>query len=129
MKIYYKLKVQRLNLILGFVWLFNGIIQVTIFNSNRWFSYFWFLLALIYFALYFQQRSVKYLSIENGMIKENWLFGKSIQLSKVKTITHLADEYVLKSDDKEFRIQIPLIQNDSLLVLHDKLKQLDTEWH
>ncbi|OZV67533.1 hypothetical protein [Winogradskyella aurantia] len=129
MKIYYKLKLQRLNLILGIVWLLNGIIQVTVFNSNRWLNYFWFLLALIYFALYFQQRRGKYLSIENDLIKENWLFGKSIQLSKVKTITHLSGEYILKSDDKEFRIKIPLIQNDSLLILHDKLKQLDAEWH
>jgi hypothetical protein len=129
MKIYYKKKTLRLNLILGIVWLSLAILQLSIQDNMNWIAYGWFILAILYFAQYFHQNRNKYLSIENGVIKENWLFGKSLKLDNIHTIKHFAGEYILKTDSKELRIQIPLIENDSLLKLSEKLSELNAEWN
>jgi hypothetical protein len=38
----------------------------------------------MYLSLYFYQRQNKYLTIENGFIKENSPFGKKINLTDIK---------------------------------------------
>ncbi|MFK7833567.1 MAG: hypothetical protein AB8B52_09840 [Winogradskyella sp.] len=97
-------------------------------DNQSWFNYIWFLLAAIYLAMYYQGNKAKYLSIDNGIIKENWLFGKSLVLEDIQVVNHFAGEYILKTDDKSLTIEISAIENDSLLKLHERLKQLEGEW-
>jgi hypothetical protein len=128
MKIKYKRKHKRLNLILGIVWLVNGIIQVCFNDNTSWLGYSWFILSALYLVIYYNQSKSKYLSVENGVIKENWLFGKSLQLNDIKTIRHFSAEYILKTEHKKMRINISVIENDSLIELTAVLKKLDVKW-
>jgi hypothetical protein len=128
MRIGFKNKQLKLNLIMGIVWLIYGIILV-IFNEDvNWFEYGWFVFSAIYLIMYFYQKREKYLTLENGIIKQNWPFGKKINLNEIKRIRHFAGDYILKSDNKELTINIQLIDEKSLLELKAELKKLNAEW-
>ena len=128
MRIRYKKKQVNVNLFLGLIWLANGIVQ-TGFNENvGWYNYFWFLFSGIYLIIYFYQKKEKYLTLENGIIKQNWPFGKRMNLNEIKRIRHFAGDYILKSENKELTINIQLIDEESLLDLKMELKKLNAEW-
>ncbi|MFC5196640.1 hypothetical protein ACFPH8_14980 [Bizionia hallyeonensis] len=128
MRIRYKKKQVNINLILGLIWLANGIIQ-TGFNENAgWYDYFWFLLSGFYLIMYFYQKKEQYLTIENGIIKQNWPFGKKLNLNEITRIKHFAGEYTLKSELQKMKINIDAIDEESLSELKTELKKLNVEW-
>jgi hypothetical protein len=128
MRIQYKKKQVNLNLFLGIIWLVNGIIQTVINENPNWFDYIWFLLSGFYLLIYFYQKKEKYLTIENGIIKQNWPFGKKMNLNEIKRIRHFAGEYILKSELEKMKINIDLIDEQSLSELKTELKKLNVEW-
>ena len=69
-----------------------------------------------------------YLIIQNNEIKQNYIFGKKIELSEVKSTKHFAGEYILRTDNRKMKITIDLIEKSSLAELRDVLKKLDVQW-
>ena len=128
MKIRYKKKQVKLNLIMGIFWLIYGIVLVVFNEDMNWFDYGWFVFSGIYLIIYFYQKKEKYLTLENGFIKQNWPFGKKMNLNEIKGIKHFAGEYILKSELKKMKINIDLIESESLSKLKTELKKLDVEW-
>ena len=51
-----------------------------------------------------------------------------MNLNEIKRIRHFAGEYILKSKLKKMKINIQLINEESLLELKTELKKLDVEW-
>ena len=80
MKIRYRKKIVNRNLILGVVWLIFGAVQAIFIEDSNPFNYAWFVLSGVYFVLYFNQKNKKYLTIKNGVIKQNWPLGKEMNL-------------------------------------------------
>ena len=128
MKILYKKKQVNLNLFLGIVWLANAIVQTVVNENPSWFDYIWYMLSGFYLITYFYQKKEKYLTIENGIIKQNWPFGKKLNLTEIKRIRHFAGEYILKTELNEMKINIGLIDEESLSDLKSELKKLNVEW-
>jgi hypothetical protein len=128
MRIRYKKKQVNLNLFLGIVWLANAIVQTVVNENPSWFDYIWYVLSGFYFITYFYQKKEKYLTIENGIIKQNWPFGKKLNLIEIKRIRHFAGEYILKTELNEMKINIGLIDEESLSDLKSELKKLNAEW-
>ena len=128
MKIRYKKKQVNLNLFLGIVWLANAIVQTVVNENPSWFDYIWYLLSGFYLIAFFYQKKEKYLTIENGIIKQNWPFGKKLNLTEIKRIRHFAGEYILKTELKQMKINIGLIEDESLSDLKSELKKLNVEW-
>ena len=128
MRIRYKKKKVNLNLFLGIVWLANAIVQTVVNENPSWFDYIWYLLSGFYLITYFYQKKEKYLTIENGIIKQNWPFGKKLNLTEIKRIRHFAGEYILKTELNEMKINIGLIDEESLSDLKSELKKLNAEW-
>jgi len=128
MRIRYKKKQVNLNLFLGIVWLANAIVQTVVNENPSWFDYIWYLLSGFYLITYFYQKKEKYLTIENGIIKQNWPFGKKLNLTEIKRIRHFAGEYILKTELNEMKINIGLIDEESLSDLKSELKKLNAEW-
>ena len=95
----------------------------------NWFDCAWFCFSAIYLIMYFYQKKEKYLTLENGIIKQNWPFGKKMNLNEIKRIRHFAGDYILKSENKELAINIQLIDEESLLELKTELKKLNAEWN
>ncbi|MDA9992584.1 hypothetical protein N9E58_00985 [Flavobacteriaceae bacterium] len=69
-----------------------------------------------------------YLIIEKGVLKQNYIFGKKMDLSEIKSIKHFAGEYILRTDKRKMRIDIGSIEKSSLAELRDELKKLDVKW-
>ena len=128
MRIRYKKRQVNLNLFLGIVWLANAIVQTVINENPSWFDYIWYVLSGFDFITYFYQKKEKYLTIENGIIKQNWPFGKKLNLIEIKRIRHFAGEYILKTELNEMKINIGLIDEESLSDLKSELKKLNAEW-
>jgi len=103
MRIRYKKKQLYINLFLGLIWLVYGVVNAVLSDSADWFDYSWFLLSGFYLTLYFYQKKEHYLTIESGIIKQNWPFGKELNLDEVKQIKLFAGDYILKTDTEEFK--------------------------
>src|SRR5690606_14055205 len=129
MKIEYKKKQVNLNLFLGVLWLANAFIQTVINKNPSWFDYIWYFLSGFYLLTYFYQKNEKYLTIENGIIKQNWPFGKKMNLDEIKRIRHFAGEYILKSELQRIKMNIDLIEEKSLSDLKTELKKLNVKWN
>jgi len=83
-------------------------------------------MGLIHIYLYLKVKY--YLTIENNLIKQNYIFGKKIDLSEIKSIKHFAGEYILRTDTRKMRIDIGSIEKSSLVDLKGELKKLDALW-
>jgi len=130
MKIKYKKGKLRINLILGFSWLVFAIVLLLISDnkSNSWIKYGWLGMSLMYIALYFYQYFNQYLTIENGILKVNSLFGKKIYLTEIKRIKKFAGDYIIHTDKTELTINTQIIDPTSLADLNIELKKLTVEF-
>ena len=128
MRIKYKPKHLNINLIFGLFWLLWFFIGVFGKEEPNWTDYGWIVISLMYLGMYFYQKNYNYLTIENGFIKQNWPFGKKMNLNEIKRIRHFAGEYILKSELKKMKINIDFIESESLSKLKTELKKLDVEW-
>ena len=62
------------------------------------------------------------------MLKQNYIFGKKIELSDIKSIKHFAGEYILRTDKRKMTITLDVIDKSLLLDLTTELKKLDVKW-
>ncbi|WP_147405666.1 hypothetical protein [Gillisia mitskevichiae] len=92
---------------------------------NTWSQSIGIILPLLFITTYAYQYLNQYLTIENEMIYLNSPFSKKMELKEIKIIKKFAGEYILKSDEKELRIDTALIDQESLACLNEKLKSLN----
>lgn len=128
MRIRYKKKQVKLNFILAIVWLIYGTVLIMFNDDVNWFEYDWFVFSAIYFIMYLYQKKEKYLTIENGIIRQNWPFGKKMNLNEIKRIRYFSGDYILKSEKRKLTINTQLIANESLLDLKSELNKLNAKW-
>ncbi len=128
MTIPYKKKRLTVNLILGLIWMIYAVILTQINENFSWIDYGWFIMAIAYFILYFYQKREKYFTIENGIIKQNWPFGKKLNLSEIKYIRYFAGDIILKTDESDLSINGDLIDEKTYDGLKEELKKLKAEW-
>jgi hypothetical protein len=129
MKIEYKKRHLKINLILGIIWLVLGLLSIIFDGENRWTDYGYLFISILYLTLYFYQRQNNYLTIERGVIKINGLFGKKLKLTEIQSIKKFAGDYILKTDKKEFTINTQMIDPNSLAELNTELEKLKVEWN
>ena len=86
----------------------------------------WMALGLI--SLYHYIKVKYYLTLENNEIKQNYIFGKKIKLSEIKSIKHFAGEYILRTDTRKMTINTSWIDQSSLEDLKGELIKLDAQW-
>lgn len=126
MKILYSKKRRKYELFQGLFWILLFVLGLLFSDRKNIFFYLYLLMGLIHIYLYLKVKY--YLSIENNIIKQNYIFGKKIDLSEIKSIKHFAGEYILRTDTRKMRIDIGSIDQSSLLDLKGELKKLDVQW-
>ena len=126
MKILYSKKRRKYDLFYTIFCLLIGILSLFFSETNHIFIYLYMPLGLI--SLYRYIKVKYYLTIENNLIKQNYIFGKKIDLSEIKSIKHFAGEYILRTDTRKMRIDIGSVEKSSLAELRDELKKLDVQW-
>ena len=126
MKILYSKKRRKYDLFYTIFCLLIGILSLFFSETNHKFLYLYMPLGLI--SLYRYIKVKYYLIIEKDVLKQNYIFGKKMELSEIKSIKHFAGEYILRTDKRKMRIDIGSIEKNSLLDLKGELKKLDVQW-
>ena len=126
MKILYSKKRRKYDLFQGLFWILIGILGVFFSEKNNILFYLYTPMGFIYLYLYIKVKY--YLTIENNIIKQNYIFGKKIDLSEIISIKHFAGEYILRTDKRKLTINISWVDQTSLLNLTTELKKLDVKW-
>ena len=126
MKILYSKKRRKYDLFQGLFWILIGILGVFFSEKNNILFYLYTPMGFIYLYLYIKVKY--YLTIENNIIKQNYIFGKKIDLSEIISIEHYAGEYILRTKKRKLKITIDLIEKSSLVDLKGELKKLNAQW-
>ena len=81
----------------------------------------------MYLGHYLYDLNNQYLTIENGTIRKNALYGfrKKIELNDINSIKKFTGDYTLKTETKELKINTELIDEKSLLELNRILSELN----
>ena len=124
-KLRYNIKNQRYSIIVG--GLFILLAGIELIASNE-ISYFNITLALLYIAPYFYHKKVPFLTIQKGVLKQNWWFGKSIDSKDINEIKYFAGEYIIRSQKKELRIDTHIIDPRDQPLLTDFLRTHQDKW-
>lgn len=119
---------MNINLIFGLMWLVWFFIVILAKNEDNWTDYGMIVISIMYLIRYFYQRENKYLTIENGLIKENGPFGKKIKLTDINQIEKYAGDYILKTEKTKLTINTHIIEPNSLAELKNELDKLNVEW-
>ena len=124
-KLRYNIKNQRYYIIAG--GLFILLAGIELIASNE-ISYFNITLALLYIAPYFYHKKVPFLTIQKGVLKQNWWFGKSIDSKDINEIKYFAGEYIIRSQKKELRIDTHIINPRDQPLITDFLRTHQDKW-
>ena len=125
MKIRYKNKRNIFYLIMIAFW---GALILSSFlfgDFDGWTDYTVVVLGVMYIAIYSSNYINQYLTIENGIIRNNSLFPKKVFLSDIKIFKKFGGEYILQTDSKELRIDTNLVDIASLVELDKALADLN----
>jgi len=126
MKILYSKKKRKYDLFQGIFWILLFVLGILFSDRKNVFFYLYLIMGLIHIYLYLKVKY--YLIIEKDVLKQNYIFGKKMELSEIKSIKHFAGEYILRTDTRKMRIDIGSIDQSSLLDLKGELKKLDVQW-
>ena len=110
----------------GIFWILLFILGVLFSDRKNVFFYLNLIMGLIHIYLYLKVKY--YLTLENNIIKQNYIFGKKIDLSEIKSIKHYAGEYILRTDTRKMTINISWVDESSLIDLKGELKKLNVKW-
>lgn len=85
------------------------------------------MIGVLYVGHYLYDLTNQYLTIEDGTIRKNGLygFGKRINLNETNWIKKFAGDYTLKTEQKELKINTELIEKNSLNELNKILAELN----
>ncbi|MBP93027.1 MAG: hypothetical protein CMC55_02785 [Flavobacteriaceae bacterium] len=109
----YKNRRLYVNLIIGLVWIILGILTSWAAEYSRWSNYFYIIIGVIYLGIYVWEFKNQYLTITDSFIKNNSFFGKKILLQDIIQVKKIFGDYVLKTEHKEFSINMNMVHDDS----------------
>ena len=124
-KLRYNIKNQRYYIIAGGLFILLAGIELIASNEIRYFN---ITLALLYIAPFFYHKKVPFLTIQKGVFKQNWWFGKSIDSKDINEIKYFAGEYIIRSQKKELRIDTHIIDPRDQPLLTDFLRTHQDKW-
>ncbi len=124
-----KLKKNRLrvNLFFGLAWLGCGVYILLTGDEIRWANYGYILFGLLYIGHYLYDVTHQYLTIENGAIRKNALygFGPQLNLNEITCIKQFGGTYTLKTEHKKLKINTNFIDQEALQTLKTILTGLN----
>ena len=106
-------------------WMSLAILNLLFNESTSWSFYLMLIISIFSVVSYLYSFFNHYLTIENGILKQNQPYGKRINLKEIKTIKKFAGDYTLKTEQKELKINTELIDKDALSELNKILTELN----
>lgn len=121
----YNKKRLKLNLYLAVVWLMLGIFQMFLMKDQPWLGLGWIALSMIYLAIFIYRKKNHYITISPEFVKQNWPFGKKLRVVEIVDIRYFSQDYIVKTNSEELRINTNLIDEASLDALKDMLLNIN----
>jgi len=125
MRIRYKKKRLYANLILGIIWIAFGVFMLYEDGNSRFTKYGYLVIGVLYIIPFLYNFKYQYLLIENGVIKKNTGFGKTLSLKDIISIKKFAGDYTLITENEKMKINTELIDKNSLVELNKVLDKLE----
>ncbi|WP_400074259.1 hypothetical protein [Zobellia russellii] len=126
MKIRYKKKRLRINLLIVIAWGIPVVLTAFFISQRRWTDYVNIVLFFFYTINFIYEYKNQYLTIADDTITENLLFQtKKTNLNEIIQVKNFAGDYILKTSQKELIINTQIIDPDSLIDLNAVLEQLE----
>jgi hypothetical protein len=120
---YTKKRLRKTLIITLIYWVVFGIRLFPVYEF-RYLDVLLFLIAGISTYQYFRERRHQYLTITEGELKRNDLWGRKIQIDEVVHIEKYAGDYILQTPTKKLRIDTHIIPPEALKELERILGQL-----
>lgn len=128
MKIPFKQRSTNLYLLMGILWMVVFVSNIWTKEKWRWLDVGFMMISLAYFGCYLYQKRYHYVSIDNGMVVVSGPLGKKMHVTEIQRIKKFAGEYILKSDQRELRINTQLIPSEAVTDLETELEKLGLTW-
>jgi len=127
MKIRFKKKRLYANLVLGILWTAIGIFNVLEDDNLHFMDFAYSVIGILYLLHFIYDFNDQYLTIENGTIRKNALYGyrKKIDLSEICLIKNSGGDYIIKTEHQKLKINPELIEKKSLDALTNFLGKLN----
>ncbi len=115
----YEKKKINYNLVFGLIWLAVFFLNYLNKRFLIWFDYLWLILSLLYISLSIYQLIKQYGKINNDVliINKPFLKSKRINFKNVISVRKIANLYIFKTTNDEFKIKTDFIDSRSLKVL------------
>ena len=127
MRIKYKRKRLKYFLYFGIAWILLGVATLLLNEQLRWNDYAYIVLGVIHIATYIYESKNQLLTIESGALCKNSLIARRISLSEVVCVKSASGNYVIKTEKTEIKIDVGLIDEESLIELNKILRSLNLE--
>ena len=98
--------------------------QIVLMKKQWWLGLGWILLALISFLSFVYRKKQYYVTINSEFVKLNGPFSKRIKINDIKSISYFAEDYIIKTNTDELRINTNQIEEGDLETLKSKLLNL-----
>lgn len=127
MKIRFSKRRLYAHLLIGVVWMTAGILSLYSKDFTNWIGFVYLILGLLYISYSAYDFKHPYISIENGIVKKNKLYGfkNKIELDKIQEIKRTTSGYILKSEKTYLKIDSSLISNEKLIELIELFRNLN----
>jgi hypothetical protein len=127
MKIKFKKKKLKFELIAGVFWITLGVLNIMEMEQIHWSKYGYFVFGIIYLSQFIYHFTNQYITIENETIQKNEFlsFCKKINLKDIIAIKSFAGEYTLVTETNKLKINTELIDPNSIEELYTALKELN----
>ncbi len=122
--VYTKKRLRKTLILAVFYWVLFGLYFTSSAIRLGYLHFGWLLVALFGTWTYYRERRLQYLTLIDGVLKKNELWGRSIRLEEVIHIEKYAGEYILKTPDRKLRIDTHIIASNSLKELESILQTL-----
>ena len=111
------------NLVLGSFWVVFGLIGIFM-EDTRWNDYAFLSIGILYLVLSFFNTRTHHLIITEEHIKQDYLFGKSIKVKDIKSITEFAGDISIKTDSKTFTIHKQTFESEVFSSIKQEVERL-----
>ena len=115
-KIKFKKKKLYPNLLLGFLWVALGTVDLIVYGKLDVFKYIYTTCGALYLFHFFYDLKNQYLKIENNTIQKNFLYGgwnKKIKFEDIVEVEKTYLNFILKTENEKLKVNADLIEEES----------------
>lgn len=113
-------------MVLGFIWIGLAILRIWEDGNAGWMDYGFLLVGMLYLGHFVYDSYHQYIVIKNGVVSKNMLYGFEtiMEFDEITSVQNTSGYYILKTKTKSLKIDLDLVEVESLIRLKSFLDNL-----